>query len=371
MVACPGRLIDHLTCGNVSLDRIETLVLDEADRMLDMGFIPQIRRILSRLPSERQNCMYSATMPAEVDRLVLDYFGEAELVQVGNRSQAPSTITHRFESTHASDKLELLKRLLRKRSGRVLIFVKTKVRAEELGRKLKATGLPADSIHGDKSAESRHVVLQAFSRGKTRFMVATDVAARGIDVTDIELVVNCDMPKVLEDYVHRVGRTGRAGSEGEALSLVTRLDSGAAETDHPAPRRDLRPAGADHRRRGRGQVGQRPPRTEGSAAPPGARAGPRTRAQEGTAARRPRPAAQRLPARPRAPRAPRSRRPHRRLAGPAQGQAARGRRLRCAVWRRSSAEQALSVSILKEAGVLRSAAGGSRQVGDGAQESGR
>ena len=194
--------------------------------MLDMGFIPQIRRILSRLPSERQNCMYSATMPAEVDRLVLDYFGEAELVQVGRRSQAPSTITHRFESTQASDKLELLKRLLRKRSGRVLIFVKTKVRAEELGRKLKATGLPADSIHGDKSAESRHVVLQAFSRGKTRFMVATDVAARGIDVTDIELVVNCDMPKVLEDYVHRVGRTGRAGSEGEALSLVTRLDSG-------------------------------------------------------------------------------------------------------------------------------------------------
>jgi ATP-dependent RNA helicase RhlE len=226
LVACPGRLIDHLQCGNFDLDRVETLVLDEADRMLDMGFMPQIRRILARLPAKRQNFLLSATMPKEIESLVSNNFGETEQIQVGSRSQAAETITHRFESILAPKKEPFLERMLEKREGSVLIFVKTKLRAEQLGRQLKRAGLPAESIHGDKSAESRHVVLQAFSRGKTRFMVATDVAARGIDVSDIGLVVNFDMPRAMEDYIHRVGRTGRAGNEGEALTLVTRMDKG-------------------------------------------------------------------------------------------------------------------------------------------------
>jgi ATP-dependent RNA helicase RhlE len=226
LVACPGRLIDLMQCNSVDLSRVEMFVLDEADRMLDMGFIPQIRRVLARLPQERQNLMFSATMPGEVEGLVRDYFGMSERVQVGQRSEAASTITHRFETMSATEKEPWLERLLRRRDGTVLVFVKTKKRAEELGRKLKRVGLPADSIHGDKSAESRHVVLQAFSRGKTQIMVATDVAARGIDVSSIGLVVNFDMPRALEDYIHRVGRTGRAGSEGEAISLITRLDAG-------------------------------------------------------------------------------------------------------------------------------------------------
>ncbi len=226
LIACPGRLIDHLQCGNFDLDRVETLVLDEADRMLDMGFMPQIRRILARMPKQRQNFLLSATMPKEIETLVTNNFGETMRIQVGCRSQAASTITHHFEELMAADKEPMLERVLNRGDGRVLIFVKTKVRAEELGRKLKRSGLPADSIHGDKSAESRYVVLQAFSRGKTRHLVATDVAARGIDVSDIYLVVNFDMPRAVDDYIHRVGRTGRAGNEGEALTMVTRPDRG-------------------------------------------------------------------------------------------------------------------------------------------------
>ncbi len=226
LVACPGRLLDHVQIKTLTLDAVQALVLDEADRMLDMGFMPQIRRILARLPQKRQNMMFSATMPKEIERLVADHFGQAETVQVGTRSQAASTITHRFESVHAKDKEPWLERFLRDRQDTALIFVKTKKRAEELGRQLQRGRLPADSIHGDKSAESRHVVLKAFERGKVRFLVATDVAARGLDVSDIGTVVNFDMPRALEDYVHRVGRTGRAGSEGEAVSLVTRLDGG-------------------------------------------------------------------------------------------------------------------------------------------------
>ncbi|MCA8942534.1 MAG: DEAD/DEAH box helicase [Planctomycetes bacterium] len=224
LVACPGRLIDHISCGNLELARVRNLVLDEADRMLDMGFIPQIQRILSFLPNERQNCLFSATMPPEIERLVKDYVGEAERVQIGKRSQAAKTITHEFEELRADEKERRLEKLLRRRDDRVLIFVKRKTGAETLGRQLKRAGLPADSIHGDKGAEQRHVVLRAFERGKIKHLVATDVAARGIDVSEIGLVVNYDMPMALEDYIHRVGRTGRAGDTGRALSFITRLD---------------------------------------------------------------------------------------------------------------------------------------------------
>lgn len=220
VVACPGRLIDHLERRNLSLEKVKVVVLDESDRMLDMGFMPQIRRIFLRLPQERQNLMFSATMPKEVESLVHDFLPHAERVQIGSRSQAAKTIQHRFVAVSVADKGALLERMLREERGKVLVFVNKKIGCEKLGNSLKRCGLPADAIHGDKGAEQRHLVLQAFSRGKTRFLVATDVAARGIDVDDIDLVVNHDFPLALEDYIHRAGRTGRAGRKGRAVSLV-------------------------------------------------------------------------------------------------------------------------------------------------------
>ncbi len=220
LVACPGRLIDHLERRNISLEKVQMVVLDESDRMLDMGFMPQIRRVFLRLPQERQNLMFSATMPNEVEALVKDFLPHAERVQIGSRSQAAKTIQHRFASVASADKQRALEALLRQEDGKVLIFVNKKIGCEKLGNSLKRAGLPADSIHGDKGAEARHACLQSFSRGKVRFLVATDVAARGIDVDDVMLVVNYDFPLGLEDYIHRTGRTGRAGRSGRALSLV-------------------------------------------------------------------------------------------------------------------------------------------------------
>lgn len=221
LVACPGRLIDHLGRCNLSLENIEILVLDEADRMLDMGFMPQVRRILARCNRERQNLLFSATIPPEVASLCKDLLPDARTVQVGRHLQAPVSITHEFKEMPANRKTAFLENLLGKERGRVLVFVKTKIGSERLGRALKNAGRAADSIHGDMSAEARYTVLTQFDRGKIRYMVATDVAARGIDVDDIQLVVNFDMPRSVVDYVHRVGRTGRTGRDGRALSLVS------------------------------------------------------------------------------------------------------------------------------------------------------
>ena len=226
VVACPGRLIDHLERQTLTLEKVGVVVLDEADRMLDMGFMPQIRRIFVRLPQERQNLLFSATMPPEVESLCKDFLDDPERVQIGARSAVASTITHRFVSVQPTEKGRFLMEILKRESGKVLIFVKRKIGAEKLGGDLKRSNLAADSIHGDKSAEARYSILQAFTRGRIRQLVATDVAARGIDVDDIELVVNFDMPMAVEDYVHRVGRTGRVGRAGRALSLVTARDRG-------------------------------------------------------------------------------------------------------------------------------------------------
>jgi ATP-dependent RNA helicase RhlE len=250
LVACPGRLIDHLERRNLTLAKVQVVVLDEADRMLDMGFMPQIRRVFLRLPHERQNLMFSATMPHEVEALVKDFLPHAEQVQIGRRSQGPSTIQHRFVSVAVAQKEPMLERLLRRERGKVLIFVNKKIGCERLGNQLKRAGLPADSIHGDKGAEQRHVVLQSFMRGKTRFLVATDVAARGIDVDDIDLVLNYDFPRAVEDYVHRSGRTGRAGRAGRALSLIAPAERGRCE----AVRRHLKGEAPAHGDRARGRA---------------------------------------------------------------------------------------------------------------------
>ena len=224
LVACPGRLIDHLERRNITLEKVEMVVLDEADRMLDMGFMPQIRRIFVRMPDERQNLLFSATLPQEVESLVEDFLPGAERVQIGRRSESASTITHRFAAVNASDKADALERLLSQERGKVLVFCNKKIGCEKLGNMLKRAGLPADSIHGDKSAEARHACLGAFSRGRTRFLIATDVAGRGIDVDDVELVVNYDFPTSVSSYVHRIGRTGRAGRAGEAVTFFTEGD---------------------------------------------------------------------------------------------------------------------------------------------------
>ena len=226
LVACPGRLLDHLERRTLSLEKIQILVLDEADRMMDMGFMPQIRRILMRCRRDRQNLLFSATVPPDVARLCADLLPAARKIQVGRRSQAAVTIRHQFEEVLANRKMAYLERLLGRERGRVLVFVKTKVSARRLGESLVHAGRSVDSIHGDKSAEARHDALTRFERGTVRCIVATDVAARGLDVDDVELVLNYDMPGSVEDYVHRVGRTGRAGKVGRALSLVSPKDRG-------------------------------------------------------------------------------------------------------------------------------------------------
>jgi ATP-dependent RNA helicase RhlE len=194
--------------------------------MLDMGFMPQIQKILMRCPDDRQTLLFSATMPTDVARLVKEFIPEHKTVQVGQRSRAPSQIEHEFEELRGSEKTRFLTSLLKRQKGRILIFVKTKLSAQRLGSELRRSGIDADSLHGDKSAEARYTILQAFTRGRVRCLVATDVAARGIDVDDIEMVVNYDLPRAVEDYVHRVGRTGRAGKKGRAISLWTSADRG-------------------------------------------------------------------------------------------------------------------------------------------------
>jgi superfamily II DNA/RNA helicase len=193
------------------------------------------------------------------------------LIQVGRRSQAPATIKHDFLQVGSRDKLDALQRVLARQHGRVLIFVRTKPRAEQIGRALRASRLPADSIHGDKTAEARYTVLKAFERGRVRFLVATDVAARGIDVDDIELVVNFDMPRAVEDYVHRVGRTGRAGAEGRALSLVAPEERRVFE----AVRRHVGAAPAASVPRTPAHAGRQPPKTRSRGRRPAAFVAPR------------------------------------------------------------------------------------------------
>ena len=227
LVACPGRLIDHLDRGTARLDNVEVLVLDEADRMLDMGFLPAIKRVLGKVPSQRQTLLFSATFEAQIKALALEFMRDPRQVQIAAQNTIAETITHRAHPVDASRKRDLLTQILSARhTEQVLVFGKTKHGCNRLAEQLEASGLKTVAIHGNKSQGQRLKALAQFKSGRARVLVATDVAARGLDIPNLPLVINHDLPMVAEDYVHRIGRTGRNGATGEALSLVSPDEAG-------------------------------------------------------------------------------------------------------------------------------------------------
>jgi ATP-dependent RNA helicase RhlE len=222
VVATPGRLIDHLERQNVVFDDLEILVLDEADRMLDMGFAPQINRIVAQLPNYRQTLLFSATMPPEVEALARKYLRRPKLVQIGRRSSAANTVTHAVYPVPRERKSDLLVELLRgTKSDSVLVFTRTKHGADKVVRNLEKAGISATALHADKSQSQRTRALEDFKSGKINVLVATDIAQRGLDISGITHVINYDVPQQAEDYVHRIGRTGRAAATGDAFTFMS------------------------------------------------------------------------------------------------------------------------------------------------------
>jgi ATP-dependent RNA helicase RhlE len=221
LVATPGRLLDHLQQGNCRLDQVEILVLDEADRMLDMGFIRDIRRILALLPKQRQTLLFSATFSADIRALASQFLHQPVEIDVSPRNSTVSQITQVAYAVDKGRKRELLSWLVGSNNWQqVLVFARTKHGANRLAEQLDSDGLKSAAIHGNKSQGARTRALEGFKNGDVRVLVATDIAARGIDIDQLPLVVNHDLPDVPHDYVHRIGRTGRAGRDGQAISLV-------------------------------------------------------------------------------------------------------------------------------------------------------
>ncbi|MEN9903053.1 MAG: ATP-dependent helicase RhlE [Pseudomonadota bacterium] len=227
LVATPGRFLDLVEQKAVSLHSVQALVLDEADRMLDMGFIPDIQRILNMLPKTRQGLLFSATFSTEIQRLADTMLQNPEYIEVAKRNSVSDTITHQVHPVAESRKMALLVNLLRTGTmNQALVFVRTKQGCSRLARALQHAGIKTDAIHGDKSQSERMKALNAFKAGEMQALVATDVAARGIDIEELPYVVNYELPHTPEDYVHRIGRTGRAGNLGNALSLVSADETG-------------------------------------------------------------------------------------------------------------------------------------------------
>ena len=221
LVATPGRLLDHVEQKTLNLGQVQILVLDEADRMLDMGFMPDLKRILALLPKQRQNLMFSATFSNEIKKLADDFLTNPTLIEVARSNATAENVTQKVYLVAQSSKQALLTQLLKAEEGKqVIIFTKTKITASSLSRALQKEGIAAESIHGDKSQKERLEALDAFKAGKITALVATDVAARGLDISDLPMVINYEIPSAPEDYVHRIGRTGRAGASGVAISLV-------------------------------------------------------------------------------------------------------------------------------------------------------
>jgi ATP-dependent RNA helicase RhlE len=273
LVATPGRLIDHLERGTARLGEVELLVLDEADRMLDMGFLPAIKRILNRLPSKRQTLLFSATFEESIKKLALEFMKDPREVQIASRNAVAEMVTHIAHPVDGARKRDLLVDILSQRwQEQILVFGKTKHGCNRLAEQLEKAGISSVAIHGNKSQSQRLKALAEFKAGKARVLVATDVAARGLDIPLLPLVINFDLPMVAEDYVHRIGRTGRAGASGEAISLVSPDEGSQLRAIHRvlkadiemrviegyAPQRQIR-MGNDAPGNGR-PTGQRPPR---------------------------------------------------------------------------------------------------------------
>jgi ATP-dependent RNA helicase RhlE len=270
LIACPGRLIDHLERGTVKLDRIQFVVLDEADRMLDMGFLPQLRRIMRTVTGAHQTLMFSATMDASVEGVAREFLRNPARVSIGKVSTPPSSIRQAICPVTPTDKGPMLLKLLgREEVDRAIVFTRTKSRADRAARLLIRNGIRAVAIHGDRSQNQRNAALAGFRAGRFTVLVATDVAARGLDIPDVSHVINFDLPDTSDSYIHRIGRTARMGKSGQALSLVTQEDAlslrdiektlglrlertrvegseaPAAASPRPAP--EARPAAAPHR----------------------------------------------------------------------------------------------------------------------------
>ena len=221
IVATPGRLMDHMRQQNADLSSVELLILDEADRMMDMGFWPDVRRIITALPTERQTLLFSATMPEEIVKQALEIARDPKYVQVGQRSRAPKSITHHAEVVEESAKLEWLIQHLRRPAGPVLVFSRTKIGADRLAQRLAAAGIKCTALHADRTQDQRRIAVEGFRGGRYKVLVATDIAARGLDIDGIHTVINYELPDSPETYVHRVGRTGRADEVGHAITLVS------------------------------------------------------------------------------------------------------------------------------------------------------
>jgi len=226
LVATPGRLLDHIEAKNCVLNQVEYVVLDEADRMLDIGFLPDLQRILSYLPKTRQTLLFSATFSTEIKRLAESYLQDPILVEVARPNATATNVEQRFYSVATDDKRAAVLKLIKDRAlTQAIVFVNSKLGCARLARSFERDGLRTNALHGDKSQDERLKALEAFKRGEVDVLVATDVAARGLDIADLPAVFNFDVPFNAEDYVHRIGRTGRAGASGLAVTLVSSSDT--------------------------------------------------------------------------------------------------------------------------------------------------
>ncbi|SAL18791.1 ATP-dependent RNA helicase RhlE [Caballeronia peredens] len=222
LIATPGRLLDHVQQKTVNLGQVQMLVLDEADRMLDMGFLPDLQRILNLLPKERQTLLFSATFSPEIKKLASTYLRNPQTIEVARSNSTATNVRQIVYEVHESDKSGAVAQLIRERAlKQVIVFCNSKIGASRLARVLERDGIVATAIHGDRTQGERMQALDAFKRGEIEALVATDVAARGLDIAELPAVINFDLPFNAEDYVHRIGRTGRAGASGDALSLCS------------------------------------------------------------------------------------------------------------------------------------------------------